>query len=74
MKTYSQTEKQFLLSTLFEQLPLTERTLLKHRSQYGALITNDTGEPCLYRVIVEGVEIGAVRYYKGRRLCAYEIA
>lgn len=71
MKAYSQGEKEHLLMTVFECLPLTERIALKKakRGDFAFEFLNDTGDPCLYRIIVKGQEVGAVRYYRGRKLC-----
>lgn len=56
----------------YDTLPMSERTLLKHRAEYPFVVTNDTGRPCVYRVIHEGVELGLVTYYKGRKLTCDE--
>lgn len=59
------------LTEIFEILPLTERTLLKRieKNAYDFALHNDTPHPCLYRVEVDGQEIGAIQYYNGRKLC-----
>lgn len=59
------------LTEIFDVLPLTERTLLKRRASYHFTITNDTGHPSIWRVLVGDREVGMVRYYRGRKLAAY---
>ena len=59
----------------FETLPLSERTILRHRFQIGNLrLINNLGHPCLYAIFDrdENREIGIVQYYKGRKLCLRE--
>lgn len=52
----------------YDMLPMAERTLIKHRAEYPFIVTNDAGSPCVWRVVHEGVELGLVTYYKGRKL------
>jgi hypothetical protein len=63
------------LIEVYEQLPLTERTLLKRirRNEYPFQLLNDYGQPCEYRVVENGVELGMVKYYGGRKLACYEL-
>lgn len=61
----------------FDVLPKSESTLLKWSSN-GKLsfqVLNDTEYgPCMYRIVVSGEELGAVKYYGGRKLACYEKA
>lgn len=63
-----------LLLEIYKAAPKSERTLARWKYQVnGYKFRNDTGEPCLYRIeAANGLEIGAIRYYHGRLLCAYE--
>ena len=48
----------------FALSPLSEQTLKKHNWEYkGSVYKNDFGFPCDYRVLVNGKEIGRVKYY-----------
>lgn len=60
--------------TLYAKAPLSERTLIKHKfTVYGHRFVNDLGYACDYRIIdSSGCEIGMIRYYKGRKLAAYQ--
>ena len=61
------------IGKLFDTMPKSERTLQKHGYQWnGAKLVNDTGKPCFYRAVINGNEIGAIVYYRGRLLTAYE--
>lgn len=39
----------------------------------GMLYLNDFGFCCDYRVIWDSKELGRIKYYRGRKLVAYEI-
>lgn len=71
--TYTRSECARLLLDIFKRLPLSERALLKRLHKYPFELRNDTGHSCLYRVIVNGFEIGAIKYYKGRKLAMWEL-
>jgi len=62
------------LMQVFESLPLADKTVVKHKfTHQGYKLVNDLGYPSVYRVVgTDGIELGAVKYYKGRKLCAYE--
>lgn len=64
------------IGQIFETLPKSEKTLAKHKySHLGYQLMNDMGHPCEYRVVdQDSIEIGMVRYYRGRLLSAYEKA
>jgi hypothetical protein len=70
--SYTRSERTKFILDVFEKLPLTERTLLKRLNKYSFELLNDTGDGCLYRVIADGVEMGAIKYYKGRKFCIWE--
>ena len=70
--TYTKSERTQFLLDVFERLPLTERTLLKRLHKYSFELLNDTGDGCLYRVVADGVEMGAIKYYRGRKLAIWE--
>ena len=56
----------------FETLPLSEKTVIRHRFQFGSLVLrNNLRHPCLYSIFDRSVnrQIGIVQYYKGRKLC-----
>ncbi len=56
----------------FELLPLSEKTVIRHRFVIGSLLLmNNCGFACLYRIFDRSInkEIGIVQYYKGRKLC-----
>jgi len=60
----------------FEKLPLSEKTIIKHKFQFGNLILrNNLGFPCLYSIFDrnENKEIGIIQYYAGRKLCLREL-
>lgn len=72
------------IGEVFECLPVSERTLLKRFKWIGDgngqspdhafTLRNDIpGQPCEYRVLISGNEIGMVKYYRGRRLSCYEL-
>ena len=62
------------LAQAFDELPKSERTIFRHKFNYkGIQLINDTDYgPCFYRVVVDGIELGAVYYYGGRKLASYE--
>lgn len=62
------------IAKMFEIAPKSERTLIKHGYYIaGYHFLNDQGQACEYRVVGVGPrEIGLIKYYKGRKLCAYE--
>lgn len=70
--TYTTSERTRFILDVFERLPLTERTLLKRLHKYSFELRNDTGDGCLYRVIADGIEMGAIKYYRGRKLAIWE--
>ena len=58
----------------FELAPTSEQTLKKHKYFYmGAKFINDIGHPCEYRVVVNNVDIGVIKYYRGRKLVCFRI-
>lgn len=58
----------------FEILPKSDKTIVRHRFRIGDLILrNCLGSPCDYLVCEFGKVLGAVRYYRGRKLSCYEI-
>jgi len=66
------------IDEVYDALPMSEKTLVKHwhRGQYKnlpCLVKNDQGHPCEWRVEYAGETIGMVKYYKGRKLCAYGV-
>lgn len=62
------------IQRMFDLAPKSERTLIKHGFYIaGYHFLNDLGHPCEYRVVGVGPrEIGLIKYYKGRKLTAYE--
>lgn len=58
---------------LFEQLPLSERTLLR-RMRDGRLPVqlDNSDQPCEYTFTLNG-QRGMVKYYRGRKLACYEL-
>lgn len=54
----------------YDQLPWTERTLLKHYNDYPFKLDNSFS-PCEYRVIVDGKCVGVVIYAGGRKLVCH---
>lgn len=59
----------------FKILPLSERTIIKHRWVIGDLVLrNNLGHPCLYSIFDKGEnkELGIIQYYMGRKLCLRE--
>ena len=64
------------LLEVYESLPKSERTIQKHGYKHGQYrLLNDTHYgPCFYRIVAGNREIGAVKYYGGRLLSAYELA
>ena len=61
-----------MTTEIFDQLPLSERTFMKHLKQekYSFQAINPY-HPCEWFIIVNGKEIGMVKYYRGRKLAAY---
>ena len=60
----------------FEKLPLSERTIIRHRFDWGKLrLMNNRSHPCEYTIFDrdENKEIGMVKYYKGRKLACYQL-
>jgi len=63
-----------LMIDIYEDLPLSEQTLIRHKYQWkGHQLFNDFGYPCEYRIMKDMEEIGRVKYYKGRKLMFYEL-
>ena len=67
------------LNDIYDILPTSERTLLRHwrNGQYKGYpftIKNDLGAACDWRIAVDGRTIGMVRYYRGRKLVAHGYA
>ena len=63
------------LLEVYKNSPKSERTLIKHGyvGWKGTKFINDTAYgPCFYRVVSGGQDLGAIKYYKGRILRAYE--
>lgn len=59
----------------FERLPLSEKTIIRHRFVLGNLVLrNNLGHPCLYSIFDKGEnkELGIIQYYQGRKLCLRE--
>jgi hypothetical protein len=61
------------LTEIYDLLPLTERVMLKRlRSrQYPFKLRNDTGRVNVYRVIVDGWDLGIIHYHAGRKLVCH---
>ena len=64
------------LEEVFETLPKSERTLQKRGYQhYQYRLLNDTGKPCVYRVVnMLNQDLGVVQYYGGRLLSCFGYA
>jgi hypothetical protein len=60
------------IADVFESLPLSEKTLLKHLNDYPYRLTNED-HPCEYVVHDGSYIVGMVKYYKGRKLSCYEL-
>ena len=64
------------LETAFNQFPISERTLIKHKftvaGHYKAV--NDLGFACEYRVVDSDFKVlGVISYHRGRKLTFYEL-
>jgi len=62
------------LERIFEQLPKTERTLLKRYKSYSFRIANDRGTPCDWYIYENGLPVAVVTYYRGSKLCMWLIS
>ena len=62
------------MKDIYDRLPLSEQTLKRHKYTWdGHKLLNDFGYPCDYRIVDSfGVEIGIIKYYRGRKLMFYE--
>lgn len=61
-------------SAIYDQLPKTERTLIKRYKGYPFRIANDRGKPCDWFIYDGSEPIAVVTYYKGRKLVLHIIA
>ncbi len=68
------------ISDIYDQLPKSEKTLIKHYWEYNShlkhsnvRISNDMGKPCDYYIYHNEQPIGLVIYYKGRKLTLHGI-
>ena len=58
---------------IFDFLPLTERTLIKHYKSYPFKIANDRGYPCDWFIYDGDNPIAMIYYYGGRKLALYGV-
>ena len=62
------------IGEIYEKAPKSERTLMRHKYKWlGCQFKNDLGYACEYRVIYQGEDLGMIKYYGGRLLCAYKL-
>jgi hypothetical protein len=61
----------YTLQEVYDELPLTERALLRRYKSYPFKIANDRGGPCEWWLYESGEPVGVVIYYKGRKLTCH---
>lgn len=61
------------IGNLNQKYPKSEQTLKRHNWEYqGIKYINDMGNPCEYRLVKDGEELGImVKYYKGTLLTEF---
>lgn len=64
---------QLNIQEIYDFLPLTERTLLRHYKSYPFRIANDRGHPCHWYIYDGDQPVAVVIYYRGRKLVMLDI-
>lgn len=63
------------IGDIFEIAPKSESTIVRHSYIWnGYQFINDMGLPCDYRIVKNDIELGIIKYYRGRLLTCYQVS